>query len=221
VRRPRFSIGGLMTWVLILAVDFAAVRFLVTVSEVAGRLAVLLLVGALPMANLLAFGLLRLFSRRPATGAKPLFWRGFVVCGAVAFLLFVACAVLATDALFGAVDRITWPFQPRNGVLTPLTALVPLGALLLLVAPQLIPALFGGWFNRRFKLTISRRSQLAPAPIGKQSLITPWFEWARPKYPFLFTDVKWPVWLVPGSLNEPIARSDPDPTPSQAVPRNT
>lgn len=78
---PRFRIAWVMVAIAIAALDFAAIRAFLVSGEVA-----LLVLGALPMANILAVGIL-IAKQRP--GSRP-FLLGFEAFGAMALATFIA-----------------------------------------------------------------------------------------------------------------------------------
>ena len=82
---PRFRIASIMVVVAIVALDLVAIRALLGFRSLMGEL---LILGALPMANVLAVGLL-IGQRRP--GNRP-FLLGFVPFGAMSLALYVAMA---------------------------------------------------------------------------------------------------------------------------------
>jgi hypothetical protein len=141
VRRIRCPIAGMMAVVALAALDCAAVR-----SPLSGRplTETLLLLGGLPMANVLAFGLLPLLLERPGRGACRPCLVGFETVGWSVLLLYASCAFYHPEAL-------------RGGVVRALASLSALGnpaflaaAAAALLSPQLSLALLGGWLNRRF-----------------------------------------------------------------------
>src|SRR3954454_2036881 len=81
---PRFRIAGVMVAIAIAALDFAAIRAFLDIPDV-----FLLVLGAVPMANVLAVGIL-IGQQRP--GSRP-FLLGFEAFGAMALVLFVAVAL--------------------------------------------------------------------------------------------------------------------------------
>ena len=115
-----------------------------------------MLLGALPMANVLAVGML-IGQRRP--GSRP-FLLGFEVFGAMALAFFIALAscfphevVLLYLAPF--VAPVEWFIGPGSPFVY-----IPIGGLVvavMLVGPQVAFALVGGSISRRFKITITRR----------------------------------------------------------------
>jgi hypothetical protein len=144
-----------MAAVAIVAIDFAAIRACIGIPEVE-----LLLLGALPMANVLAVGIL-VAQQRP--GSRP-FLLGFEAFAAMALALFVAFAEAS-------------PFVDNYGLMNSYLALailpiencvgrnrpfvfIPIALFAYVVMlgwPQLAFALIGGFLSRRFKIIIARR----------------------------------------------------------------
>ena len=85
---PRFRIALIMLIVAIAALDLGAIR---AISDFESRFLFLLCVVTLPMANILAVGLLLTFLRP----RRRHFLRGFEVFGAMALALFVVLAMRA------------------------------------------------------------------------------------------------------------------------------
>ena len=154
---PRFRIAWVMVAVAIAALDFAAIRTLLPrhANVLDDQRGMCLLLGALPMANVLAVGML-IGQRRPAS--RP-FLTGFEVFGAMALAIFIALAigfprevVIPYFAPFVApVERFIGPGRPFY---------IPIGGLVVavvLVAPQMVFALVGGVLSRRFKVSITPR----------------------------------------------------------------
>jgi hypothetical protein len=116
----------------------------------------LLLLGALPMANVLAVGML-IGQRRP--GSRH-FLLGFEVFGAMALALFIALAsgfprevVLPYLAPF--VSPLRWIIGPDRPFVE-----IPIGCFVVVVLLgwlQVAFALVGGLLSRRFKITITPR----------------------------------------------------------------
>ena len=92
MKPPSFRLFWIMVAVAIVALDFMVIRRSVDYRTPTGDF---LLVGALPMANMLAIGTL-VGQRRP--GSRP-FLLGFVAFGAMALAVFVAGAIFFTDQL--------------------------------------------------------------------------------------------------------------------------
>ena len=152
---PRFRIAWVMVAIAIAALDFAAIRAFFVSGEVA-----LLVLGALPMANILAVGIL-IAQQRP--GSRP-FLLGFEAFGAMALALFVAVVVaslfldnyrLITSYLTPVILSIEKSIGPNRPFV-----FIPIGLFAMVVMlgwPQLVFALIGGSLSRRFKITITRR----------------------------------------------------------------
>jgi hypothetical protein len=159
----RFSISSLMVVVLVVALDCMAVNLLIVRRLLRIPLSELVLVGALPMANILAIGLLRLWAYRNGRGRTRPLLVGFEVCGWVTLLVFVTCAVLATDSLHDGVGDIL-----RSLSLRPENPLFLIGAVAILLLPQLALASFGGWLIRNYrievKIVVHRRAAELPLP---------------------------------------------------------
>jgi hypothetical protein len=143
-----------MVAVAIAALDFAAIRAFFDISEVG-----LLVLGALPMANVLAVGTL-IGLRHP--GSRP-FLLGFEAFGAIALVLFVAAALASPffdnyKMINSYLAPVILPIESigRNRPLVFLP-IVLLAYVVMLGWPQVIFALIGGFLSRRFKITITRR----------------------------------------------------------------
>jgi hypothetical protein len=146
-----------MVAVAFAALDFGAIRaFLSQTDLLAQRRGILLLLGALPMANVLAVGLL-IGHRRP--GSRP-FLLGFESCGAMALVLFLALAIsFPHEVLFSYLVPFVAPLERIIGPDRPFVY-IPIGGLVvvvMLVGPQVAFALIGGFLSRRFKITITPR----------------------------------------------------------------
>ena len=150
---PRFRIAWVMVAVAIAALDFAAIRAVLGYPEVG-----LLVVGALPMANLLAVGIL-IGQQRP--GCRP-FLLGFEAFGAMALALFVALAsfspwgygLIYSYLVLGIEPMEKIIGQDRPFVFIPITLF---GVVVMLGWPQVAFALIGGSLWRRFRVTITHR----------------------------------------------------------------
>ena len=120
-----------------------------------GPLSELIIVGALPMANVLAVGLYPiLMSRHRHERVRP-GWVGFEVGGLAALLLYLACSVLMTHPLHEGVGHLL-----RAGFVPGPVFLA--GAVVLLLLPQLALAILGARLDRtyqfRVSVTVERRS---------------------------------------------------------------
>jgi F0F1-type ATP synthase assembly protein I len=164
MKLPRLTIANLMALVLLVALDVWVCKALPLRGPSPDLdLSDLLIFGALPMANVLAIGLVPLArSRVQHAGRRPALV-GFEVGGLVALLLFLVCALNLTHPLHEGV----------GGVLTAI-GLVPPGpvflacATTLLLVPQLALALLGGWLCRRYairvRIIVERRTIPVPEP---------------------------------------------------------
>jgi hypothetical protein len=154
---PRFRIAWLMVAVAIVAINFAAIR--AALGLPAGPPVALLLVGALPMANVLLVGIL---VARQSPRRRP-FLLGFEVFGAVAMALYIHSVTSSPPEVDGPiVSYLLLVLGPLNSVIVGNRPFVR-GAIgvsvgvLMLVGPQLAFALIGGLLSRRFNITITRR----------------------------------------------------------------
>jgi hypothetical protein len=142
-----------MIAVAIAAVDFAALRAMGDFPRIR-----LLVVGALPMANVLGAAIL-IAQRSPET--RP-FLLGFAVFGALALALFAAWASSLPKSAGPMRSYLTLGLQPvakligpdRPRVLIPVAAF---GMMVLLAWPQAALALMGGLLSQRFRATRTRR----------------------------------------------------------------
>ena len=170
MRHFRYSIAGLMVLVGLAAIDCMAIR-----GPLSGRpiIATLLLLGGLPMANLLAIGLLPLLLGDPGCrGARPSVV-GFEVVGWVTLLLYASLVSHRPEALREAVVVALGSVRIHGNVAF-LTAVM--AALLL---PQISLSLLGGWLNGRYDLkvaipwpTVTRdRGETAPVPSSATSRV--------------------------------------------------
>jgi hypothetical protein len=160
VKAPRFRIAWIMVAVAIAAFDFGAIREMY--GSATGEL---LMLGALPMANVLAVGIL-VSQRRP--GRRP-FLLGFEAFGAMALALYVAMTIYFIEhaepnnsyliLLTSYLALLVAPIEKNIGrgrpfVFFPILCFVYVA---MLGWPQVVFALIGGFLSRRFKITITRR----------------------------------------------------------------
>lgn len=138
----RFSIFDLMVLVALAAADLVLWRVFSAANFHPRAFAELVIVGVLPMANLVALGMIRVVRTRPGEYGSRRFWAGFVTFGGAALFLFLVCGFFAGDSIHNAVDDLVRPLV-RAGA-PPLFVIFP-GLLL----PQLAFALFGGWIAGR------------------------------------------------------------------------
>jgi hypothetical protein len=151
MKAPRFRIAWVMVAVAISALDFWAIRAVLEFPTPKGEL---LIVGALPMANVLAFAIL-IGLWRPAS--RP-FLLGFQAFGAIALALYVAGAIFFFDEL--VMSYLASFLRPIATVIgqRPRVVLIPIffsSAIIMLGLPQLAFALLGGFLFRKFRITIA------------------------------------------------------------------
>src|SRR5438270_11118889 len=104
-----------MALVLLVALDFGAYRAFPDGSVIGRDLADLIVFGALPMANLLAVGLIVVVNSRPDRGGRSPALVGFEVFGVAALLLFLGCSVLAIHTIHEGVVDVLQPVGLRPG----------------------------------------------------------------------------------------------------------
>jgi hypothetical protein len=145
VKHPRFTISGLIALVLLVALDAWACKALVGGPDLSD----LLVVGALPMANVLAIGLYPILGLRPEHKRNRPGLVGFEVGGLAALLVFLACSLSMTHSLHEGVGQVL-----RAIGLGPPGPVFLVCALILLLVPQLAPALLGGWLCRGYDIWV-------------------------------------------------------------------
>jgi hypothetical protein len=126
-----------MVVVFVAALDCAAFR-----SPLSGRplSSIMLLLGGLPMASLLALALVPLISQRAAGLRGRPFWLGFEIAGLLALLIYTACAMRhSNDIREILVDAL--------GSLGISGSLIFAAAGLVLLAPQIFMATLGGYLS--------------------------------------------------------------------------
>jgi hypothetical protein len=152
VEGPRIRISSLMALIAVAAVDFVVAGALI---EFRTPMDDLLLLGALPMANVLF--ITRLLVRgRP--GSRP-FLLGLEVFGATALVLFVLLSAFSPGPVLGSylgpmVNAVRYSLEPFGTVVC--ISILCTAAAAMLVLPQLAFALAGGLLFRRFKAGIPR-----------------------------------------------------------------
>jgi hypothetical protein len=154
MKAPRFRIAWVMVAVAIVAIDFSAGRAMV---ESGGNAGGFLMLGALPMANILAVGIL-IGRRRP--GSLP-FLLGFEIFGTLVLALFVVSLILFDGELW--VFQLTSVVKPIADAVDAFPPFVSIPVLCsatmgMLLLPQVILALLGGFFSRTYRITITRRA---------------------------------------------------------------
>ena len=159
---PRIRIASVMFGVAIVALDLGVIR---ACFDSPSRWSDYLLPGALPMANVLAVGLL-IGHQRPRSSP---FLLGFETFGAAALALYVALTICLIDnwGMSTPYEVMLWsylsPVLDRTDAVVGreqvfLATLVScfVGAVML-GWPQLAFALLGGFLARRYRVTITRR----------------------------------------------------------------
>jgi hypothetical protein len=147
-----------MVFVALAALNFTVIR---VVLDHRSNTSTLLGLGALPMANILAVGLLIGHRRR---GSRP-FLLGFEVFGATALALYVASVSSFGEEVVIAYLRLL--LDPLEKILGryPLGVLVATlcsVAVVMLSLPQVAFALIGGFLSRKYRVTITKRPPSTP-----------------------------------------------------------
>jgi hypothetical protein len=148
----RFRIAWLMVAVAVAALDFGAIRAMLNFRE-----GISLILGALPMMNVLVICML-IGRRRPEN--RP-FLFGFEAFGVLALAIYVALwSFLPDEALRPYIELFIVPLERLIGrgrplVFIPITCFV---GVVILGWPQVAFALIGGSLSRRFKISFTPRS---------------------------------------------------------------
>jgi hypothetical protein len=152
VKVPRFRISSLMVVVAIAALDSSAI-----VGVELGNAGILLVFGALPMANVLVVGLL---AARDRPTSRP-YLLGFEAFGATAlsfFILLVTTCQGHDGPIFSSIEFMGDTLRKIIGQDHPF--FIPVAwflVVVMLTLPQLAFALIGGFLSRRFRIIIVRR----------------------------------------------------------------
>jgi hypothetical protein len=152
VKGPRFRIASVMALIAIAAFDFTVIRRLVDYRTPTGDL---LLVGAMPMANVLAVGML-IVQRRP--GWRP-FLLGFEAFGVVVLASFVFLANFRHRVLWTHVGPLANNLASTFARYGPFIciSIINSATTVILVLPQVAFAVIGGFVCRKFSLTVTAR----------------------------------------------------------------
>jgi hypothetical protein len=159
VKVPRFRIAWAMVFVAIAALNFGAIRAWSDLkTSNGGNQHVMLMIdalgaGAMPMANILAVGLLISLRHR---GSRP-FLSGFEAFGATALALYVAGAIFFTEELVMPYLNLALKPLAKTMVIGPFPhtvffLVIVSVAGVMLVLPQVALALIGGLLFRKFKI---------------------------------------------------------------------
>jgi hypothetical protein len=160
VKLPRFRIAWLMVAVAVSALDLTAIRALLKLPPATGEE---LILGALPMTNVLALGLI--------TGrwhpASRQFLVGFELFGAIALASYVMVTCLSpgpNNIIHSYVNIFINPIEAmshgQRNLIT--TATIVSVVVIVLSAPQVIFAVLGGFFFSGYRITITRRATPSP-----------------------------------------------------------
>jgi hypothetical protein len=163
VKLPRPTISNLMALILLVALDIWAGKVLVMHGPLYGiELSEPIVVGALPMANVLALGLFPILMPRHESERKRPGLVGFEVGVLAALLIFLACSVTMTHTLHEGVILL-----PRALSFVPGRVFL-VGAVVILLLPQLTLALLGARLSRTYRIrasvTVEKRSPSGTEP---------------------------------------------------------
>jgi hypothetical protein len=160
VKVPRFRISTIMVVVAVVALDFGMIRAMPVIGP---PTIVLLVLGALPMANVLPVVLLS-GHRRPEN--RP-FRQGFVLFGAMALALYVAMTLTFPLEIVSLVTPLSVYLMKTIGSDPPLLLFAnqAFALVVMMVLPQVVFALIGGFLFQRFMITsrISKPPDRTPA----------------------------------------------------------
>jgi hypothetical protein len=160
VKAPRFRIAWIMFAVALAAVHFWATRALFQ----PGVRGYFLFFGALPMADVL---LVAYLIARQHLRSRP-FLLGFEVFGAIALTLYISLATSSPRDADGLIvsylglvfdhwKLFNWGYGYPGHPLPEHVAIGLFQFVPMLVGPQLVFALIGGFLSRRFKISVTRR----------------------------------------------------------------
>jgi hypothetical protein len=147
-------ITWMMAFVAVAVLDFGAIWALIGFDSLEASS---LLLGALPMANVLAVAIL-IGQRRP--GSRP-FFLGFEAFGAMALAFYVALTFFHITALTTYVGLLSQPWAKTIGRVPALSSdrvqsfIAAPVVVVMLLSPQVAFALIGGFLSRRFTITIT------------------------------------------------------------------
>jgi hypothetical protein len=153
VNAPRFRIAWVMVAVAVVAFDFGAGR---AIFDSDGNAGAFLTLGALPMAHILAVGIL-CGRRRP--GSRP-FLLGFETFGTMALALYVVSTILFdVDLVASYLRPVLDPMSEAVDAFPPFASIPVLcsAVMVMLVLPQVVFALIGGFLSRKYRINITRR----------------------------------------------------------------
>jgi hypothetical protein len=147
VKHTSFSIGELMVFVAIFALDCVIMR-----ATDPGPILVFLALGGLPMQGVLVIGLLLMFRRRRMEKQFP-FPIGFEVVGWICLLVYVVFCFQAARSIDRHLGETLGPLLNATNLaaFSPPDWIIRVGlAMAYLTAPQLAIAVLAGWISRRW-----------------------------------------------------------------------
>jgi hypothetical protein len=148
MKAPRFRIAWVMVFVALAALNFAVFR---AAGDAHSKTGVLLALGAMPMASVLAIGLIIGYRRH---GSRP-FLLGFESFGAMALALFAAAVVLFGGKMLESYTRIL--IDPLAKIIGPDRPFIHIPvAYVSLGLPQVAFALMGGFLSQKYRITMTR-----------------------------------------------------------------
>jgi hypothetical protein len=166
----RFSIAWIMAMIAIVAIDFAVIRCLDGTDSLIVKV---ILIGSIPMASILVLGLPSLIRRITSRGKHRPFLVGFEAVGWTILLLYTGGAILFPESVATAIDSagelLIGPTGHEDHPAWRSTVLF-LGVMMLLL-PQLVAALIGGWLNQtsEIRITIRRRRMMRLETVGRSA----------------------------------------------------
>lgn len=140
--RLRITVSCLMIIVAVIAVDFAVLRLMRGTGHKA-------LLGAMPMADVLAVFLATTVGRLRRRGEAPLSHVMFLLAGGMALISFVYLGHLRPDLVYEYVLNIIWRRGGGNPLVKGLLGWLSVNVLIL------VPALFVGWATRGYRLRLT------------------------------------------------------------------
>lgn len=150
MKNLRFSTSSLMALVLVVALDFGMCKALLPGGQCfVPDLSDLIVFGALPMVNVLALGLIPRSKSRHQRAARRLGLIGFEVSGLIGLIFYLGCSILDTQPIHRGVGAIL------RGVGFPPGPVFLVGAVVLLLVPQVVLAFLGGWLARSYRLRVN------------------------------------------------------------------
>lgn len=161
---PRFSIAWIMAIIVIVAIDFAAIRAVDGTNTLVGGL---IAIGSIPMAGILMLGIPSLIKGLSGRGKVRRFLNGFEGLGWTSLFVYTGSSILFPESIAGQFESVLnslvkvmgWDAADTSDPSWQLFLLFV--GILILLLPQSVIALIGGWLNQRFeiRITIKRRRE--------------------------------------------------------------